>query len=266
MTEQAKKDSKVALVTGAASGIGRAIACRLAQDGADIAICDIQADGAQKTADMIEAMGRNARVFICDMSSHEAVVAMAEDVLAAFDRIDILVNNAGTGDSNAGFEDIEPALWDRIYAINIKNPFFLVQRIVRDMIEKKVSCRIINIASIEGKTNRGGSLVYSSSKAALISLTQGLAMQLAPYDMCVNAVCPGLIDTPIWHRSDKNFGMELGDTVNMVVQSSIDSMQLKIPRAGKPEEIAGAVAFLCSEDASYITGQAINVCGGMENH
>ena len=79
-------------------------------------------------------------------------------------------------------------------------------------------------------------------------------------------VCPGLIDTPIWHRSDKNFGMELGDTVNMVVQSSIDSMQLKIPRAGKPEEIAAATAFLCSEDAAYITGQAINVCGGMENH
>ena len=135
---------------------------------------------------------------------------MAEDVLASFSQVDIIVNNAGTGDSNAGLDEIDTALWDRIYAINIRNPFFLVQRIVRDMIAKKIAGCIVNIASTEGKTNRGGSIVYSSSKAALISLTQGLAMQLAPYDIRVNAVCPGLIDTPIWHRSDKAMGMEPG--------------------------------------------------------
>ena len=266
MVEQSKQHTKVALVTGAASGIGRAIACRCARDGADVAVCDINEDGARKTVEMITKMGRKAHVFICDMSSHEAVVAMAENVLETFSHIDILVNNAGTGDSNAGLDDIDTALWDRIYAINIRNPFFLVQRIVRDMIEKKIPCCIVNIASIEGKTNRGGSIVYSSSKAALISLTQGLAMQLAPYDIRVNAVCPGLIDTPIWHRSDKAMEMETGSTVKMVVDSSIESMQLKISRAGTPDEIAGAVAFLCSEDAAYMTGQAINVCGGMENH
>jgi NAD(P)-dependent dehydrogenase (short-subunit alcohol dehydrogenase family) len=266
MVEQSKQSTKVALVTGAASGIGRAIACRCAREGADVAICDINEDGARETADMITKMGRKAQIFICDMSSHEAVVTMAEEVLKTFSHIDILVNNAGTGDSNAGLDDIDTALWDRIYAINIRNPFFLVQRIVRDMIEKKIPCCIVNIASIEGKTNRGGSIVYSSSKAALISLTQGLAMQLAPYDIRVNAVCPGLIDTPIWHRSDKAMEMEIGSTVKMVVDSSIESMQLKISRAGTPDEIAGAVAFLCSEDAAYMTGQAINVCGGLENH
>jgi D-sorbitol dehydrogenase (acceptor) len=266
MANQSEHSTKVALVTGAASGIGRAIACRCARDGADVAVCDIQEEGARETVDMITKMGRRAQMFLCDMSSHEAVVAMAEEVLGAFGRVDILVNNAGTGDSNAGLDDIDTGLWDRIYAINIRNPFFLVQRLVRDMIEKKIPGCIVNIASTEGKTNRGGSIVYSSSKAALISLTQSLAMQLAPYDIRANAVCPGLIDTPIWHRSDKSFGMELGETVNMVVQSSIDSMQLKIPRPGRPEEIAGAVAFLCSEDSSYITGQAINVCGGLEYH
>ncbi len=266
MVEQSKQSTKVALVTGAASGIGRAIACRCAREGADVAICDINEDGARETADMITKMGRKAQIFICDMSSHEAVVTMAEEVLKTFSHIDILVNNAGTGDSNAGLDDIDTALWDRIYAINIRNPFFLVQRIVRDMIEKKIPCCIVNIASIEGKTNRGGSIVYSSSKAALISLTQGLALQLAPYDIRVNAVCPGLIDTPIWHRSDKAMEMEIGSTVKMVVDSSIESMQLKISRAGTPDEIAGAVAFLCSEDAAYMTGQAINVCGSLENH
>ena len=259
-----EQNIKVALVTGAASGIGRAIACRLAQNGADVAVCDINEEGAQETASMIEALGRKAKVFACDMSSHNAVCAMADSVLEAFGRVDILVNNAGTGDSNAGLDDIDTALWDRIYAINIKNPFFLVQRIVRDMSEKKIHGCIVNIASTEGKTNRGGSLVYSSSKAALISLTQGLAMQLAPYGIRVNAVCPGLIDTPIWHRGDKVLGMEKGETIKMIVQQAVESIQLKIPRAGKPEEVAGAVAFLCSEDASYMTGQAINVCGGME--
>jgi len=266
MADHAEQSNKVALVTGAASGIGRSIACRCARDGADVAVCDMNADGARETVAMIEDMGRRARVFICDMSSREAVAVMAEDVLASFSRVDILVNNAGTGDSNAGLDDIDTALWDRIYAINIRNPFFLVQRIVRDMIEKKIPGCIINIASTEGKTNRGGSIVYSSSKAALISLTQGLAMQLAPYDIRVNAVCPGLIDTPIWHRSDKAMGMDTGSTVKMVVESSIESMQLKITRAGTPDDIAGAVAFLCSGDASYMTGQAINVCGGLEYH
>jgi meso-butanediol dehydrogenase / (S,S)-butanediol dehydrogenase / diacetyl reductase len=257
---------KIALVTGAASGIGRAIACRLARNGSDIAVIDIAAEGAHETVSMIEATGRRAQSYICDMSAKESVGAMADKVLSDFGRVDIVVNNAGTGDSNSGLDDIDEALWDRIYAINIRNPFFLIQRIVRTMIEQKIPGSIVNIASTEGKTNRAGSIVYSSSKAALISLTQGLAMQLAPHDIRVNAVCPGLIDTPIWHRSDKNMGMEPGETVQMVVQSAIESMQLKIPRAGKPEEIAAAVAFLCSADASYITGQAINVCGGLEYH
>ena len=266
MADRTEQYTRVALVTGAASGIGRAIACRCARDGADVAVCDMNEEGARETAAMVENMGRTARVFVCDMSSHAAVAAMAEDVLASFSQVDIIVNNAGTGDSNAGLDDIDTALWDRIYAINIRNPFFLVQRIVRTMIKKKIPGCIVNIASIEGKSNRGGSIVYSSSKAALISLTQGLAMQLAPYDIRVNAVCPGLINTPIWHRSDKAMGMEPGDTVEMVVQSSIESMQLKIARAGTTDDIAGAVAFLCSGDASYMTGQAINVCGGMEYH
>lgn len=266
MADRTTQNSRVALVTGAASGIGRAIACRLARDGSDVAVVDIDADGARETVGMLETIGRRSRAFACDMSSKKAVAAMAESVLADFGRVDILVNNAGTGDSSAGLDDIDESLWDRIYAINVRNPFFLVQRILRDMIEKATAGCIVNIASTEGKTNRAGSIVYSSSKAALISLTQGLAMQLAPYDIRVNAVCPGLINTPIWHRSDKAMGMEPGETVQMVVQSAIDSMQLKIPRAGTPEEIAAAVAFLCSADSSYITGQAINVCGGLEYH
>jgi len=264
MAEQPEKKSKVALITGAASGICRATACRLARDGADVAVCDINDEGAHETADMVADLGRTSKAYTCDMSSHEQVVATADKVIADFGKVDILVNGAGTGDSSGGYEDITSDQWDRIYAINIKNPFFLAQRILKDMVEKKIPGCIVNIASTEGKTCRGGSIVYGSSKAAMIHLTQSLAFQLAAYDIRVNAVCPGLIDTPIWHRGDKVLGMEKGETIKMIVQQAVDSIQLKIPRAGKPEEVAGAVAFLCSEDASYMTGQAINVCGGME--
>lgn len=266
MAEQSEKKSKVALITGAASGIGRATACRLAQDGADIAICDINDEGARETADLVSKLGRTARTYNCDMGSHEQVVATADSVLRDFGTVDILVNGAGTGDSSGGYEDITSEQWDQIYAVNVKNPFFLIQRIALDIVKKKIPGCIVNIASTEGKSCRGGSIVYGSSKAAMIHLTQSLAFQLAPYDIRVNAVCPGLIDTPIWHRGDKKLGLEKGETIKMIVQQAVESIQLKIPRAGKPEEVAGAVAFLCSKDASYMTGQAINVCGGMENH
>ncbi|MBW1838767.1 MAG: SDR family oxidoreductase [Deltaproteobacteria bacterium] len=125
---------------------------------------------------------------------------------------------------------------------------------------------MINIASTEGKTNRAGSIAYASSKSALIGLTQGLAIQLAPYEITVNAICPGLIDTPIWHKADREMDLSLGSMVKMVADTSMEQRQLKILRIGTPGDIAAAVAFLASEDASYMTGQAINVCGGIECH
>ena len=135
-----------------------------------------------------------------------------------------------------------------------------------DMIKKKIKGKIINISSTEGKSNRAGSIAYASSKCALIGLTQGLAIQLAPHEITVNAICPGLIDTPIWHKADKEMDLPLGSMVKMVVDTAIEQRQLKILRAGTPDDIAAAVAFLASEDAHYMTGQAINVCGGMEFH
>ncbi len=257
---------KVVLVTGAGSGIGRAIACRFAEEGAAVAVSDIDQPQVSETAAIIRQMGRTTLDIGCDMGNDDDIAQMVDAVLATFDHVDIVVNNAGTGDSNKSFDEVDSALWDRIYAINVKGPFFLTQRIARHMIEKKIAGRVINIASTEGKTNRGGTIVYASSKSALIGLTQGLAFQLAPYDITVNAVCPGLIDTPIWHKGDKMMDMPQGSTIKMVVDASIESMQLKMSRAGRPEDIAGAVVFLCSDDASYMTGQAINVCGGLEYH
>ena len=189
-----------------------------------------------------------------------------KNALESLGKIDILVNCAGIGDTNMSFEDIDSELWDRIYSINVKGPFFLSKIIGMDMMKKKIKGRIINISSTEGKTNRAGSIAYSSSKHALIGLTQGLAIQLAPYEITVNAICPGLIDTPIWHKADKDMDLPMGSMIKMVVDTSIEQRQLKIARVGTPGDIAAAVTFLASEDAGYMTGQAINVCGGLEFH
>lgn len=257
---------KSVLVTGAGSGIGRGISLRLTQEGGDIAVCDIDEEKAKKTVVKIEALGQRGRVLVCDVAKEEEIKQAVEIALKTFGKIDILVNCAGTGDTNVSFEDIDSQLWDRIYCVNVKGPFFLSKIVARDMIKKKIKGKIINISSTEGKTNRAGSIAYSSSKHALIGLTQGLAIQLAPHGITVNTICPGLIDTPIWHRADKEMDLPLGSMIKMVADTAIEQRQLKIPRAGRPDDIAAAVAFLASEDANYMTGQAINVCGGLEFH
>jgi NAD(P)-dependent dehydrogenase (short-subunit alcohol dehydrogenase family) len=257
---------KAALITGAGSGIGRAIALRLASEGADIAVVDVNEQGAQETAGMIRELGRAAVPFTCDIALVQAVEETAAGALEKLGKIDILVNNAGTGDTNAFYEDIDQPLWDRIYAINVRGPFFFAKALAKYMIGKGIKGRIINIASTEGKTNRGGSITYASSKGALLALTQALALQFGPFDITVNAICPGLIDTPIWHRSDTMMELPQGSTIKMVVDTTIESRQIKIARVGLPDDIAVAVAFLASDEASYITSQAINVCGGLEVH
>ena len=257
---------KTALITGAGSGIGRRIALRLAQEGADIAVSDLVAEKLQETVPLIEACGQKALALPADVGNLQEMEQAANKAIEVFGKIDILVNNAGTGDTNMSFEDLEAEIWDRVYSTNVKGPFFLTKIIAKDMISKGVKGKIINIASTEGKTNRAGSLAYASSKSALIGLTQGLAIQLSPYEITVNAVCPGLIDTPIWHRGDKVMDLPPGSMIKMVVDTAIEQRQLKIARVGTPDDIAAAVSFLVSDDASYMTGQAINVCGGMEFH
>jgi NAD(P)-dependent dehydrogenase (short-subunit alcohol dehydrogenase family) len=259
-------EGKSVFITGGGGGIGRGISLRLAQEGADIAVCDIDEEKAKETAKKVEDQGQKSIVLVCDITKEEEIEKVAKKALETFGRIDILINNAGTGDTNRSFDEIDSELWDKVYSTNVKGPFFFSKIFAMDMIEKKIKGKIINIASTEGKTNQAGSIAYASSKSALIGLTQGLTIQLAPYDITVNAVCPGLIDTPIWHRADKMMDLPLGSMIKMVVDTSIEQRQLKIARTGTPDDVAATVAFLVSEDASYMTGQAVNVCGGLEFH
>jgi meso-butanediol dehydrogenase/(S,S)-butanediol dehydrogenase/diacetyl reductase len=258
--------NKTAVITGAGSGIGRCIALRFAEEGADVGLIDINDQGLQETAERVKSLGGRAVICLCDMSEVPNIDAAVKTIFNEFEKVDILVNGAGIGDTNAGYDDLTPEIWDKVYAVNIKGPFFLIQKIATRMVDKEIKGRIINISSAEGKTNRAGSLAYASSKSALINLSQGLAIQLAPYEITVNCVCPGLINTPIWYRGDKSLDLPQGSTLKMVVDTSIESRALKIMRVGEPEEIAAAVAFLASTDADYMTGQAINVCGGLEFH
>lgn len=266
MSETKKLAGKKALITGAASGIGRAIALCMAKQGADLVLCDINDPLLATTGKEVGELGQKVVYLHCDIGDLDQIENLAEAALTHFGVIDIVVNCAAIGDTSAFFEDIDSELWDKVYNINLKGPFFLMKKLASVMTEKEVKGRLINIASTEGKTNRGGSIAYASSKAGLIGLTQGLAVQLAPFDITVNAVCPGLIDTPIWHRGDKQMELPEGSTIKMVVETAIDSRAIKIMRVGQPEEVAAMVLFLASDDAAYITGQAINVCGGMEFH
>lgn len=255
---------KSALITGAGGGIGRGIALRLAREGAAIAACDLDRERLDETMVHLKKMGQQCLALACDVAEEAQIEHTVKQALATLGAIDILVNNAGIGDTNKSFDEIDAGLWDRVYAVNVKGPFFLSRRIAMDMIEKKIAGKIINIASTEGKTNRAGSLAYASSKRALIGITQGLAIQLAPHEITVNAICPGLIDTPIWHKADRDMDLPPGSMVKMVAETAMEQRQLKLLRIGTPDDIAAAVAFLASPDAGYMTGQAINVCGGME--
>jgi len=257
---------KSAFVTGAGSGIGRGISLRLAREGAEIAVCDIVEERVRATVAEIEELGRKGIGLVCDVGKEEEIEKAVEESLATFGKIDILVNDAATGDTNKSFDELDSELWDRVYSTNVKGPFFLSKIVAMDMIEKKIKGRIINISSTEGKSNRAGSIAYASSKSALIGLTQGLAIQLAPHEITVNAVCPGLIDTPIYHKVDKEMDLPQGSMIKMLFETALEQRYVKIPRLGATDDIAGAVAFLASEDASYMTGQAVNVCGGMEFH
>jgi len=240
-----KLSNRVAIVTGAARGIGKAIAVVLAQNGSDVVVADLNIKKAQETADEISKSGRRALPVQVDISSGRQVSDMVNKTLENFGKIDILVNNAGIIELMSIF-DITEKQWDRIMSVNLKGNF-LCSRAVLDAMAKSRSGKIINIASDAGKT--GSTLPaahYAASKAGIICLTKSLARELAPLGIRVNAVSPGLIETDM-----------TGDIITQ--------REAKIPvgRVGKPEDVAGAVLFLASDDADYITGEILDVNGGL---
>jgi len=239
---------KIALVTGAAQGIGRDIALGLAADGAEVAICDVNLEAAQKTAGDIEAKGRKSLALKANVASSADVTAMIDQVVEKFGRIDILVNNAGITRDGLILR-MKDEDWDLVLSINLKGAFLCTKSALKYMTKQR-SGTIINIASIVGAMGNAGQANYVASKAGLIGLTKTIAREYANRNVTANAVAPGFIDTAMTQALSEQVRTDL-------------AKQIPLGRLGSSEDVANAVRFLASTSAAYITGQVIHVNGGM---
>ncbi len=239
---------KVALITGAARGIGRSIALAFAKEGADIAVIDVDLAQAQNTAADIEALGRKSLALAVDVTSFEKTEEAINKILDKFTKVDILVNNAGITKDNLMLR-MSPADWDAVINVNLKGTFNCLKAVSRPMIKQRQG-RIINIASIIGIMGNAGQANYSASKGGVIALTKTAAKELASRNINVNAIAPGFIQTAM---TDK-----LPEDVKQKMQEAIP-----LARLGRPEDVANACVFLACADSDYITGQTIVVDGGM---
>jgi 3-oxoacyl-[acyl-carrier protein] reductase len=241
---------KVALVTGAGRGIGKAIAATMAKAGADVLVNDLKAEDCKQTATSIQESGRRAAIVEGDISSENSVRGIVEKGVANFGKIDILVNNAGVVGRKPVF-DTEETDWDRLIDVNLKGTFLCSKHVARSMKEQGVKGRIVNISSIMGEVALPPRPAYCASKGGIIALTRDLAAELAQYGINVNSVAPGWVETDL--------------TASYFAQKEVhDYLIERIPlrRFCQPEEIANVVCFVSSEYGRYITGQVIFVDGG----
>jgi NAD(P)-dependent dehydrogenase (short-subunit alcohol dehydrogenase family) len=274
-------EGKVALVTGGSRGIGKAIALRLAEEGADIAInyqtTKEQAESvsklvnqmgmidefdklssmidqietkehAKEVSDLIDSIGKHSCIIQANVNEYEEVIKMKDEVIKQLGKIDILVNNAGIV-RDKSFVKMTPQMWNEVISINLNGAFYCTKSVIEGMIERKYG-RIINISSVIGRMGNRGQANYSASKAGMIGLTKTLAKEFANKGITINAIAPGFTET---------------DMLKSIPKEAMDKILAQIPlgRLGKPSEIAGAVAYLVSEDGDYITGQVIDINGGL---
>jgi meso-butanediol dehydrogenase/(S,S)-butanediol dehydrogenase/diacetyl reductase len=252
---------QTAIVTGAARGIGRAIAVYLAEAGADVAVSDLDATGMEQTASDIAELGRRSIAIRTDVSREEERRALIDQTEEALGPIDVLVNNAGIMHVVDLFA-VSEADWDRVMDVNAKAVFFMSQAVLPGMMARGRGT-IVNIASIAGKTsNQPRCVAYNVSKAAVISMTRTLAVAAAPSGVRVNCVCPGMIGTDMWQHFDRDLGQSLlGLEPGALIARELATIPLG--RAGTPQDVARVVLFLASSLGDYMTGQAVNVSGGM---
>ena len=239
---------KVALVTGAAQGIGRAIALKLAANGADVVIVDMNLDKAQEAAREVERLGRRALALRANIANLQEAEAMADEAVAKLGAVHVMVNNAGIT-RDALILRMKEEDWDAVINVNLKGVFNCTKAVVKHMSKQRYG-RIVNIASIVGEMGNAGQANYSASKAGVIALTKTVAREFATRNITCNAVAPGFIDTAMTQALSEKVKEEL-------------AKQIPMGRLGTPEDVAEGVLFLVSEATGYITGQVLNINGGM---
>src|SRR5512132_1488037 len=239
---------KVAVVTGAASGIGRATAEALAAEGARVIVADIDREGGEKTVATLRERGANAEFFAVDMTDAASITAFADAVNAKYGAVDVLVNGAGWGRTHPFWEGT-PELWNKLIALNLVGPMTLAKALLPRMLERKRG-RIVNIASDAGRVGRLGETVYAGAKGGLIAFTKSLARETARHGINVNCVCPGPTETPL---------------LAAVPDAHLEAFKKAIPlrRFAQPSEVADAVAFFAGAQSNYVTGQVLSVSGGL---
>jgi NAD(P)-dependent dehydrogenase (short-subunit alcohol dehydrogenase family) len=256
-------EGQLAIVTGAGRGIGRAIALELAGMGADITVAELNQGSAQRTADEVQEMGRRSLAVGVDVTRAVDRTAMVEHTMRTFNRIDILVNNAGIYRAGTPL-DITEEHWDTVLGVNARAVFFCCQAVLPTMLAAKRGL-IVNVASMAGKIASTNGLPYAVSKTAVISMTRSLALTYARDGIRVNCVCPGFVDTDMFAQLDREIGVDqLGKQPGEYSRERFATIPLGRPE--QPEDVAGVVGFLVSSKAAYMTGQAVNVTGGLLFH
>jgi len=247
--------NKVAVITGGARGIGRGIALKFAEEGCSPVIADVLEAAARKTLEEVWEKGRDGLFIQCDVSDSSQVEDMVDQVISKLGKVDILVNNAAIGGVPKSITDISEEEWDRLLAINLKGVFLCCKAVVPHMKEKGYG-KIINISSLGAIAPPAPNLNYSAAKAGILGLTLDLALELAPFNICVNAILPGAIRSDIWRPlippgiNEDDFFAEVGKTI------------APMQRVGTPEDVAGGALFLASDLSGYVTGDRIIVGGG----
>jgi meso-butanediol dehydrogenase/(S,S)-butanediol dehydrogenase/diacetyl reductase len=250
-------EGKAALVTGSGSGIGFAIAQRLAEEGASVAVLALHEESAARAAEQIEG----ALAIAADVCDEEAMARAVRQTVEAFGRFDVIVNNAGTIEI-APVVETSVETWDRVVGVNLRGLFLGCREAAKQLIAQGEGGRIVNAASGAGRRGNAGIGAYAASKFGVIGLTQSLAVELAPYGITVNAYCPGHVtSTPMWDRIDAAVTARSGEEPGAAKRAA--EAESPIGRAGRPEEVAAAVAYLASDEAGFVTGESLLIDGGL---
>jgi NAD(P)-dependent dehydrogenase (short-subunit alcohol dehydrogenase family) len=255
-------DGQIAIVTGAGRGIGRATALELARMGADIVVAELDRAGADRTASEVKGLGRRVLIVPTDVTSRANLETMADRARAEFGRIDVLVNNAGIYRAALPLEVTEEH-WDAVLNVNAKAVFFASQAVLPTMIAQKRGA-IISLASLASKVGSRNNLPYNASKAAVVSITKSLALAHAADGIRVNCVCPGFVETDMWTLVSREQGALQGMSPEEFTRQRL--AQIPLGRMETPQDVANVIGFLASSRAAYMTGQAINVTGGVIMH